>query len=74
MSKGDNTNNLEDDVELRGLLGEQLGVLERADDGLDTGDFGDLLRLLLRADQRGDVVLRVLGNGLEDRSTDEACR
>ena len=64
---------LEDDVELGGLLGQEVGVLERADDGLDTSDLGDLLRLLLRADESGDVVLRVLGDGLEDRGTDETC-
>ena len=64
---------LEDDVELGRLLGQQLGVLERADDGLDASDLGDLLRLLLRADEGGDVVLRVLGDGLEDRGTDETC-
>ena len=64
---------LEDDVELGGLLGQKVGVLERADDGLDTSDLGDLLRLLLRADEGGDVVLRVLGDGLEDRGTDETC-
>ena len=64
---------LEDDVELGCLLRQQVGVLERANDGLDTSDLGDLLRLLLRADEGGDVVLRVLGDGLEDRSTDETC-
>ena len=45
----------------------------RADDGLDASYLGDLLRLLLRADESGDVVLRVLGDGLEDRGTDETC-
>ena len=64
---------LEDDVELGGLLGKEVGVLERADDGLDASDLGNLLRLLLRADESGDVVLRVLGDGLEDRSADETC-
>ena len=64
---------LEDNVVLGGLLGQEVGVLERADDGLDASDLGDLLRLLLRADEGGDVVLRVLGDGLEDRSTDETC-
>ena len=48
---------LEDDVELGCLLRQQVGVLERANDGLDTSDLGDLLRLLLRADESGDVVL-----------------
>ena len=67
------THDLEDDVELGRLLGEELGILERAEDGLDAGELGYLLRLLLGADERGDVVLRVLGDGLENRSTDEAC-
>ena len=64
---------LEDDVELGRLLGEELSILERTDDGLDARELGDLLRLLLRADEGGDVVLRVLGDGLEDRGTDETC-
>lgn len=64
---------LEDDVELGRLLGQELGVLERAEDGLDARDLGDLLRLLLRADEGGDVVVGVLGDGLKDRSTDETC-
>ena len=66
------THNVEQNMSLLGQSLDESGVLNRADNNLDTESF-QLLRLLLRADESGDVVLRVLGDGLEDRGTDETC-
>ena len=66
------THDLDDDVGLRGHRGHELGVVERADDGVDA-ELLELSRLLLATDKSRDIVLRVLVDELNDRSANKTC-
>lgn len=62
---------MKDNIRIGSGAGQELSVVERANDGLNARKLDDLLCLLLRTGENGDVVLRILGNDLKNRSTYE---